>query len=504
MKRQFILAIDQGTTGSRVFLFDRQGRIVTSDYKEFKQYFPKPGWVEHDAEEIWKSCTDVIKGVFRKSKVAPGQVAAIGITNQRETTVMWDRKTGKPVARAIVWQCRRTADICSRIKSKGLESVFHRKTGLVVDPYFSGTKIKWYFDNIKGLRQRAQKGNICFGTMDSWLIWKLTGGKSHVTDVTNASRTILFNIRTLKWDKELLKILGIPSSILPSVQNSGSIFGHTAGSKSRLPPGIPIAAVLGDQQAALYGQGCYEPGTVKNTYGTGCFIVLNTGKKLILSKKGLLTTVASDVNGKPVYAMEGSIFIAGAVVQWLRDQLGVVKNSSDTEKLIKGLKDTGGVYFVPAFTGLGAPYWDAHARGVICGLTRGTNTGHITRAALESIAYQTKDVYDIMKTELKTRVGTAGLRSLQVDGGACQNNFLMQFQADILGCDIVRPKVIDSTALGVAQLAGMTIGLWKGKKDLSQLHKVERVFKPKMKIKQRDELYAGWQKAVKKARVVKE
>jgi len=312
MKKQFILAIDQGTTGSRAFLFDHRGQIVTSDYKEFKQYFPKPGWVEHDAQEIWKSCTDVIKGVFRKSKVSPNQIEAIGITNQRETTVMWDRKTSRPVARAIVWQCRRTSDMCQRLSR--YSSVFQKKTGLVVDPYFSGTKIKWYLDHIKGLRQRAQRGEICFGTIDSWLIWKLTGGKSHVTDMTNASRTLLFNIRTLKWDKELMKILGIPPAVLPSVQNSGSIFGHTIGGKFGLPSGIPIASVLGDQQAALYGQGCYEAGTIKNTYGTGCFLVLNTGKKLILSKNGLLSTVACDLNGKPIYAMEGSIFIAGAVV----------------------------------------------------------------------------------------------------------------------------------------------------------------------------------------------
>jgi len=490
MKRQFILAIDQGTTGSRAFLFDQKGQIVYSEYKEFKQYFPKPGWVEHDAEEIWKSCTDVIKGVLRKSRISAKQIRAIGITNQRETTVVWDRKTSKPLARAIVWQCRRTDDICQKL-SKHF-SIFRTKTGLILDPYFSGTKIKWLLDHVKGLRGRAQKGNVCFGTIDSWLIWKLTGGKSHVTDMTNASRTLLFNIRTFKWDKELLKILGIPATILPKVQNSGSIFGHTSSTKTGLPSGIPIASVLGDQQAALYGQGCYSGGTVKNTYGTGCFVVLNTGKKLILSKNGLLSTVASDINGKPIYAMEGSIFIAGAVVQWLRDQLGILKSASDTEKVIKGIKDTGGVYFVPAFTGLGAPYWDAQARGIICGLTRGTHTGHITRAALESIAYQTKDVFDIMKKELKKNI-----RSLKVDGGACQNNFLMQFQADLLGCNIARSKVIDSTALGAAQLAGMTIGLWK-RSDLIRFNKTERVFKPKINNKKRRELHKGWMGAVRR------
>ncbi len=496
MKKTFILALDQGTTGSRAFLFDGKGRIVASDYKEVKQYFPKPGWVEHDAEEIWKSCRDVIGGVLRKSRISARNVAAMGITNQRETTVMWDRKTGKPVARAIVWQCRRTSEMCQKLSRHA--ATFRRKTGLVVDPYFSGTKIKWCLDNIKGLRQRAQKGQICFGTIDSWLIWKLTAGKSHVTDMTNASRTLIFNIRTRQWDKELLKILCIPPSILPRVQNSGSIFGYTAARGGKLPSGIPIAAVLGDQQAALYGQGCYEPGTIKNTYGTGCFIVLNTGKKLILSKKGLLSTIASDAQGKPIYAIEGSVFIAGAVVQWLRDQIGVVKRSSETEKLIKGIKSTDGVYFVPAFTGLGAPYWNAQTRGMICGLTRGSQKEHITRAALESIAYQTKDVFDIMKMELGKSI-----RSLKVDGGACQNNFLMQFQADILGCKIVRPRVIESTALGAAQLAGVTIGLWKGKKDLNKLRQVGRTFTPKMKIKKRNELYSGWNMAVKQAQANK-
>lgn len=495
MNEQYILALDQGTTGSRAFLFDARGRVMASDYKEFTQYFPKPGWVEHDAEEIWQSCADVVKGVLRKSKVPPRQIAAVGITNQRETTVLWDRKTSKPVHRAIVWQCRRTAEICKGVSQYA--PTFRHKTGLVLDPYFSGTKIKWLLDNVKGLRRRVQKGQICFGTIDSWLIWKLTGGQSHVTDVTNASRTLIFNIRTMRWDDELLRILDIPSSLLPRAQNSGFIFGHTADVEALLPSGIPIASVLGDQQAALYGQGCYEPGTIKNTYGTGCFIVLNTGKKLILSKKGLLSTVASDVHGNPVYAMEGSIFVAGAVIQWLRDQLGVIKDSSATEKIIQGLKDTNGVYFVPAFVGLGAPYWDSEARGLMCGLTRGTHKGHIVRAALESMAYQTKDVFDIMRKEF--HVGARGRVSLRVDGGACRNNFLMQFQSDLLGCNIVRPKVIESTALGAAQLAGVTIGLWK-KEDLRRSHQAERVFKPKMKDHQRRQLYVGWIKAVERAR----
>lgn len=498
MKKNYILALDQGTTGSRAFLFDARGRVVAGDYKEFTQYFPKPGWVEHDAEEIWASCVAVIKGVLKKSRVPAGRIAAIGITNQRETTVLWDRATGKPVHRAIVWQCRRTADICQELKTKGLESLFRKKTGLLLDAYFSGTKIRWLLDNVRGLRRRAEQGQICFGTIDSWLIWKLTGGTSHTTDLTNASRTLIFNIRTKQWDPELLKILKIPPAILPQVQNPGSVFGvkknsgRQSGSTDRsgLPEGIPIAAVLGDQQAALYGQGCYAPGTVKNTYGTGCFIVLNTGKKLITSNKGLLSTLASDEHGKPVYALEGSVFIAGAIVQWLRDQLGVIKNSGDTEKMIQGLKDTNGVYFVPAFVGLGAPYWDSQARGVIYGLTRGANARHIVRSALESMAYQTKDVFDLMQQESKAKI-----KELKVDGGACRNNFLMQFQSDLLGCRITRPQTIESTAQGAAQLAGVTIGLWKAR-DLLKLQKRERTFFPQMPAARKKELYAGWLKAV--------
>lgn len=502
MKKQYILALDQGTTGSRAFLFDAQGRAVTSDYKEFPQYFPKPGWVEHDAEEIWASCAAVIKGVLRKSRAKPQAIAAIGITNQRETTVLWDRKTGKPVHRAIVWQCRRTTELCAALRAKGLGPLFRKKTGLVLDPYFSGTKIRWLLDHVPGLRRRAAKGEICFGTIDSWLIWKLTGGESHATDLTNASRTLIFNIRTKTWDRDLLKILDIPAAILPRVQNPGSVFGHTRGQKnsgrqsgSGLPSGIPITAVLGDQQAALYGQGCYASGSVKNTYGTGCFIVLNTGKKLIYSKKGLLSTLASDDKGRPVYALEGSVFIAGAVVQWLRDQLGVIKDSGQTEKFIQGIRDTHGVYFVPAFVGLGAPYWDSEARGVICGLTRGANVRHIVRAALESMAYQTKDVFDLMQEESKTRI-----KALNVDGGACRNDFLMQFQADVLGCRIVRPQVIESTAQGAAYLAGVTIGWWSGKKDLAKLRETERTFAPKMPAGRRAELYGGWLAAVKRCR----
>ena len=486
--KNYILAIDQGTTGSRAFIFDRRGRIVGQAYKEFKQYFPKPGWVEHDADEIWNSCVTVIKQATANAKIDGKRISAVGITNQRETTVLWDRKTSQPAARAIVWQCRRTTDTCHILKNKKLEPIFKQKTGLVLDPYFSGTKIKWLLDHVPGLRRRAETGQICFGTMDSWLIWNLTAGQSHATDMTNASRTLIFNIRNFQWDGDLLKIFNIPAALLPKVQDSGTIFGHTAKHKAGLPDGIPIAAVLGDQQAALYGQQCYSPGTVKNTYGTGCFMVLNTGKKLVHSKKGLLTTIAADEKGRPVYALEGSVFIAGAVVQWLRDELKVLPRSSDAEKSIRGVADTQGVYFVPAFTGLGAPYWDANARGLITGLTRGANVKHIIRAALESMAYQTKDVFDLMQKECGFKI-----RELKVDGGACRNNFLMQFQADILNCKIVRPKIIESTVQGVASLAGVTMGLWS---DLKRLYKINRSFTPHIQTNERERLYKGWLKAV--------
>lgn len=486
MKR-YILAIDQGTTSSRAILFDLSGKPVTSAQKEFRQYFPKPGWVEHDAEEIWRSCVHVIRDAVAKGRVRSGEIAGIGITNQRETTVIWDRKTGKPVHRAIVWQCRRTAEICRGLKKK--EPLFRKKTGLVLDPYFSGTKVRWLLDHVPRLRQRANAGRIAFGTIDSWLIWKLTGGGAHVTDLTNASRTLFLNIRTKKWDPELLRILDIPRQILPKLQPSGSIFGKTIG-LSGLPAGIPIAAVMGDQQAALYGQGCHSSGMSKNTYGTGCFIMLNTGKKFVLSKEGLLTTLACDRRGRPVYALEGSVFIAGAVVQWLRDGLKVIKSSSETEKAVRGVKNTEGVYLVPAFVGLGAPYWVSDARGLITGITRGTTMRHIIRAALESIAYQTKDVFDIMR-----RAFGRGIRELKVDGGACRNDFLMQFQVDILGAEIIRPRVVELTAKGVADLAAVTVGLGKSVRPC----RIDRVFHPALGTARRDELYAGWRKAVERA-----
>lgn len=493
LSKKYILALDQGTTGSRAVLFDQKGKVVASEYAEFKQYFPKPGWVEHDANEIWASIVNVVNKCIDKSRINSNNIAAIGITNQRETTVCWDRKTSKPVARAIVWQCRRTADICQKLKK--YEKIFQKKTGLLIDAYFSATKIKWYLQNIPGVKEKAKKGNLCFGTIDSWIIWKLTSGKSHVTDMTNASRTLMFNIKTKKWDDELLKILKIPFNILPHVQPSGSIFGKTKKVIKKLPANIPISGVLGDQQAALYGQGCFQAGTIKNTYGTGCFLVLNTGHKLVYSKKGLLTTLAADFNGNPVYAFEGSIFIGGAVMQWLRDQLKIIKTSESSEGAIKGLKDTHGVYFVPAFTGLGAPYWDSEARGSISGLTRGATAKHIIRAALESIAYQTKDVFDIMQSEFGKKI-----RSLKVDGGATKNDFLMKFQADVLGCDIVRPKNTESTVQGAAHLAGVTIGLWKTQKQLLTLRSVDKTFRSSITDRKRAHIFSGWQKAVRQVR----
>ena len=496
MKTKYILAIDQGTTGSRALIFDSHGKIISSHYEEFQQYFPQPGWVEHDADEIWNSCVNCINQALHQAKISSREISAIGITNQRETTILWDRKTSKPVAPAIVWQCRRTAAMCQEKFLQSKKDLFQRKTGLVLDAYFSGTKIKWLFDHLPGLRRRAQRKEICFGTIDSWLIWKLTGGVSHATDFTNASRTLIFNIKTLKWDEELLEILDIPKEILPKAQASGSIFGMTHEGIAGLSSGIPIAAVMGDQQAALYGQGCHHVGTMKNTYGTGGFLVLNTGKKLIYSRDGLLSTIACDETGRPVYALEGSIFIAGAVIQWIRDQLKIIERSADSEKMIQGLENTDGVYFVPAFTGLGAPYWKGDARGIICGLTRGSNQQHITRAALESIAYQTKDVFDLMQKSFKFK--KQPVKILKVDGGACRNNFLMQFQADMLNCQIIRAKQIESTAQGAAHLAGVTIGLWE-KEDLEKFRREDRIFKPSLPKASREILYEGWLKAVSRA-----
>ncbi len=493
--KKYILSIDQGTTGSRAFVFDQNAQVVASAYKEFRQYYPSPGWVEHDAQEIWQSCVGVIREALQKGKISAKQILAIGITNQRETTVLWDRKTSKPVSRAIVWQCRRTAELCERPEYKKHQPLVKHKTGLVLDAYFSATKIKWLLDHVKGLRRRAQKGEICFGTIDSWLIWKLTTGQAHVTDMTNASRTLIFNIHTKEWDQELLKIFDIPKTILPTVQKSGSIFGY-ANSRETALSDVPIAAVLGDQQAALFGQGAYSDGTSKNTYGTGCFLVLNTGNKSVASRHGLLTTLASDAKGEPVYALEGSVFIAGALVQWLRDELQMIKSSSETEDIVQKVKDTNGVYIVPAFAGLGAPFWDSQARGIVTGLTRGANRSHLVRAALEAIAYQTKDVFDLMEKEYGKKI-----KFLNVDGGACRNDFLMQFQADILNRRIVRPSMVDTTAKGVALLAGVSVGLWNVQKDFKKFQKQERIFTPHLCAGQTKTLYAGWQKAVRQARV---
>ena len=491
-KKSYVLAIDQGTTGSRAFIFDGRGQVVGKAYKEFKQYYPKPGWVEHDPLEIWKSVELVIKHAVKTSKINAEDISAIGITNQRETTVVWDRATGKPVHRAIVWQDRRTADLCRQPTLTRYAQYVQSATGLRLDPYFSATKIQWLLNHVPALKAKAQKGEVCFGTIDTWLMYQLTGRAVHATDMTNASRTMLYNIRTKQWDNELLKIFKLPLAMLPEVFPSGNIFGHTL-TAAGLPNGIPITAVMGDQQAALYGQGCFRPGSVKNTYGTGCFMVMNTGKQLKCSKHGLLSTIACDEIGRPVFALEGSVFIAGAVVQWLRDELKVIADSASTEQFISAVNDSGGVYFVPAFVGLGAPYWNPNASGLITGLTRGTNVNHIVRAAVESMAYQTKDVFDLMVKETGLSI-----KFLAVDGGACRNDFLMQFQADILSKAVVRPKMVDTTVAGVAHLAGIGAGLWKAK-DLSAMRGLDRVFKPKMTRKQAVEKYDGWQHAVKRA-----
>jgi glycerol kinase len=487
---KLILAIDQGTTGTRTYLFDHAGRVVGSAYQEFTQYFPKPGWVEHDADEIWRTVEGTGRKALRAAGAKPSQVAAIGITNQRETTVLWDRRTGKPIHRAIVWQCRRTAHRCDQLKSQGKERLFAAKTGLVLDAYFSGTKVEWLLQNVPGAAKKAAKGELAFGTIDSWLLWNLTGGRSHATDHSNASRTLLYNIQTKKWDEQLLKILHVPSSLLPKVQASASLFGKTSA-RSYLGAGIPITGIAGDQQAALFGQGCHEPGTLKNTYGTGCFLLLNVGHKRVVSKNKLLTTLACDGKGQPVYALEGSVFIGGAAIQWIRDGLQLIKKSSESEAIAKQVPDTGGVYLVPAFVGLGAPYWDGHARGALVGLTRGTKREHVVRATLESLAYQTRDLVDAMLKDSKVK-----LKELRVDGGACKNDLLMQFQADILNARINRPKMVETTALGAAFLAGLQVGYWKNASQVQKIRRVDKVFKSRMKKDVRQKLWSGWKEAV--------
>ena len=486
MKRH-VLVIDQGTTGSTSMVFDQAGKVCGRGYSEFKQHYPKPGWVEHDPEEIWRVSLRVMKTALRSAKLRPADVAAIGITNQRETTVIWDRKSGRAVYPAIVWQDRRTSPFCAELKQGGQEDLIRAKTGLVIDPYFSGTKVRWLFEHVKGLRARTDR--LAFGTIDSWLIWKLTGGQAHVTDYTNASRTLLYDINRRCWDDELLHLLEVPREILPQVVRSSGIV--TTAARPVLGAEIPIAGIAGDQQAALFGQACFQPGMVKNTYGTGCFLLMFTGDQPVRSQKGLLTTMACAANGDAAYALEGAVFIAGAAIQWLRDGLGLIKQASESETLARRVDSALGVYMVPAFVGLGAPYWDASARGAIVGLTRGVGRDHVVRAALESLAYQTRDVVDTMAAE-----SGRSLAGLRVDGGASANDFLMQFQADLLDTVVDRPKAVETTALGAALLAGMGVGMWTDATELERVRRREKIFKPRMKPERREALYQGWRRAV--------
>ena len=485
----FILSIDAGTTGITVVILDKRASICKKYYSEFTQYYPQSGWVEHDAEEIWTVTSNLIQSAFKE--YPPSNCAAIGITNQRETTLIWDRETGKPIHKAIVWQCRRTQEICTNLKNAGYEKLFKGKTGLVIDSYFSGTKIQWLLDHVDGARGKAESGKLAFGTIDSWLLWKLTGGYIHATDFTNASRTMIFNIETKKWDEELLQILTIPSTLLPDVKNSSGEFGKT--DKQLFGEAIPITGVAGDQQAALYGQGCFEKGTSKCTYGTGCFLLTNTGDEQINSTSGLLTTMACNAEGKPIYALEGSVFIGGAVIQWLRDELQILSHASESEKMALAVEDSNGVIIVPAFTGLGAPYWDMNARGIITGLSRGVNRNHIVRAALEGIAFQVNDLLVSISKDLDGNISV-----LQVDGGAVANNFLMQFQADILQIKIDRPKNIESTALGAGMLAGLGVGFWKNPAELKAVRETDQIFIPTMSDDKRTELLSNWKLAIRK------
>lgn len=488
---KYILAIDQGTTGSRAVIYDKAGREIVSAYEEFRQVFPRPGWVEHDPDEIWRSVDHSLQKVL--THVSGAQIAAIGITNQRETTVVWDRQSGKPLYNAIVWQCRRTAGRCAALKrEKGMTAFVGKRTGLALDAYFSATKIEWILQNVPGVLAKARTGQAVFGTTDSWILWKLTGGAAHATDFTNASRTMLFNIEKLCWDQDMIKKFSIPAQMLPAARKSSGEFGSTVRI-GRLSAGIPISGIAGDQQAALFGQACFEPGTIKNTYGTGSFILLNAGKKRPVSKAGLITTLACGANGEPVYALEGSVFIAGAAIQWLRDGLKILASAALSEKMAASLKDNAGVYFVPALVGLGAPYWDAAARGAIYGITRGTHAGHLVRAALEAVCYQAKDVLSAMQKDSGLK-----LKSLKVDGGAAANNFLCQFQADILGISVVRPKTVEITSLGAAYLAGRAVGYWKNTGEIKRCWQKDRVFDPKMPRARAADLYAGWRAAVKR------
>lgn len=491
---KYIMALDLGTTSCRCIIFDKNGRICSAAQKEFTQYFPQPGWVEHDAEEIWATQTGLMYEAMSKIDITINEIAGIGITNQRETTVLWDKETGRPVHKAIVWQCRRTAGYCDELKKLGMAEFFRSKTGLVLDAYFSATKLRWLLDNAAGARERAEKGELLFGTVDSWIIWKLTGGKVHVTDYSNASRTMLFNIHTLKWDEEILRVLKIPQQILPEVKPSSHVYGYT--DSKLFGREVPIAGAGGDQQCALFGQTCFERGEVKNTYGTGGFMLMNTGTAPVNSHNGLVTTIAWGVDDKVEYALEGSIFVAGAAVQWLRDELGLIRDAAESEVLAKSVPDANGCYVVPAFVGLGAPYWDQYARGAIVGLTRGVNRNHIVRATLESIAYQVNDVLMAMQED-----SGMPITSLRVDGGACDNNFLMQFQADILNTSVVRPYCIETTAMGAAYLAGLAVGYWRSKEEILANHVIAAEFKPQMGQAKRESLLQGWHNAVKAASV---
>ena len=492
-EKKYIVAFDQGTTSSRTLVLDHDANIVSVAQREFTQIYPHPGWVEHDAREIWATQSSTLTEALAKAGISSDEIAAIGITNQRETTVVWEKATGKPVYNAIVWQCRRTTDICARLKKEGLEDYIRENTGLVIDPYFSGTKIAWILENVEGARQKADNGELLFGTIDTWLIWNMTQGRVHVTEYTNASRTMLFNIHKLDWDETMLKALNIPRSMLPEVKASSEIYGQT-NIGGRGGTRIPIAGAAGDQQAALFGHICVEEGQAKNTYGTGCFMLMNTGKKAVKSTHGLVTTLCCDAQGKPSYALEGSIFVAGAAIQWLRDELKFFTDSEDSEYFAEKVGTSNGVYVVPAFTGLGAPYWDPFARGAILGLTRGVNRNHITRATLESIAYQTKDVLTAMLADAKT-----DLKTLRVDGGAVANNFLMQFQSDILQKPVERPQILEVTAFGSAYLAGLAVGYWSSLDELRKVATIERVFKPSKDVAKQEKRYAGWRKAVERA-----
>jgi glycerol kinase len=490
MEKKYVLSLDQGTTSSRAILFNKNGEIVDVAQKEFTQYFPKPGWVEQNASEIWSSILAVIAEVLTKTNVNPNEIASIGITNQRETAVVWDRETGRPIYNAIVWQSRQTADICEELKEKGYNDLFRKKTGLLIDAYFSGTKVKWILDHVEGAREKANEGKLLFGTIDTWLIWKLSGGKEHVTDYTNASRTLMYNIYDLAWDDELLEILDIPKIMLPEVRSSSEVYAKTVDYHF-FGEAVPIAGVAGDQHAALFGQACYEKGMAKNTYGTGCFMLMNTGDKAVPSENGLLTTIAWGIDGKVEYALEGSIFVAGSAIQWLRDGLRMIDHAPESEGYASKVESTDGVYVVPAFVGLGTPYWDSDARGAIFGLTRGTTKEHLIRATLESLAYQTKDVLKAMEADSGIE-----LKKLRVDGGAVKNNFLMNFQSDLLNVAVERPVVNETTALGAAYLAGLAVGFWKDREEIAKQWQIEESFEPTMNDEQRDTLYEGWQKAV--------